>query len=384
MSLKISKKSFVNFFFLFFLFDLLFMPNFLMSAPLSFYLYIFGGYYFSCIKRSYLIAYFLLGIILFSSILFGSSLYSGEIQGNIKRALQLMIISSLVFFNYKLIDYHAIKKWIIWIISIFYMYILVLYLLFLNEYSFYSAYMSVVYPSSMQMLDINHLNGRFSYRFEDANSFSYLILLLSVLILYSTESAVSKFTLFVTSIAIILFTLSRGGAIGIFAILVAYVFFIERIRFISYKTLAFIFISTLLVYFLYNFLYSFYEFLEAKTLLEEDIGRGIGGGRIGKWYYFFDNFNFAPFGVGYALFDEGGIFRPHSDFIRLNMSYGVLIYFIFLYFFNKFSNNFFILWIAFSFPFLINSIIDSYRLFGLFILIYLLFKSDIHVKKYIR
>ena len=107
-----------------------------------------------------------------------------------------------------------------------------------------------------------------------------------------------------------------------------------------------------------------------------------GGGGLGKYYYWIENFNFLPWGVGYNLTVNGEVFRPHSDLIRLNLSYGVVATIIFFGLVRPKVKSHFALLIPFCFGFLINSMIDGHRTFGLFLVLYgLLYNLSIYRSK---
>lgn len=106
------------------------------------------------------------------------------------------------------------------------------------------------------------------------------------------------------------------------------------------------------------------------------MGTGLGGGRDKKYVYFLDNLNLKMYGVGYTLFIDGLEFRPHSDLIRIVLSYGVFFLFLFFALFipNNLKNA--LLLVSFMFPFLLNTVIDDYRLFGFFVMLFMFMKYD--------
>jgi hypothetical protein len=109
------------------------------------------------------------------------------------------------------------------------------------------------------------------------------------------------------------------------------------------------------------------ELLQSRVDEEESLGLGIGGGRIDKYTFFMKNINLLPVGVGYSLQQGGSEFRPHSDLIRINLSYGTLIFVPFLKLVFPKSKSLLPLFLAFCIPFLVNSIIDDYKLFPLYL-----------------
>jgi hypothetical protein len=109
-----------------------------------------------------------------------------------------------------------------------------------------------------------------------------------------------------------------------------------------------------------------YSIFDSRFEQEQD----LGGGRSGKYHYFVENFNFLPIGSGYHLRQNGEEFRPHSDLIRINLSYGVLALPLLLYFVFPRRKSQALLFVVFLVPFLINTVIDDYRLFGMYLLLF--------------
>jgi hypothetical protein len=98
----------------------------------------------------------------------------------------------------------------------------------------------------------------------------------------------------------------------------------------------------------------------------------VGGGRADKYAYFLQNLNVLPFGPGYHLQRSGAEFRPHSDLIRLNLAYGILALPLILYFVLPRRRSQVLLFAVFLVPFLINTVIDDYRLFPMYLLLFAL------------
>jgi hypothetical protein len=105
---------------------------------------------------------------------------------------------------------------------------------------------------------------------------------------------------------------------------------------------------------------------------EEAFGEGLGGGRTGKYLYWLQNYNLLPFGTGYNLQVNGIEFKPHSDLIRLNLSYGVLALPLLLYFVFPRQKSQILLFVVFLLPLLINTVIDDYRLLSVYLLLFTL------------
>lgn len=373
-----SREKVANYFFIFMLFDILFLPNFIMSTPISLFIYLIGVNYFFRFERNTALVYFCFLLVLFSSVFFGVISSGYDFVDNVKRAFQLSLILSLVFFDYRLINYIGIQRRVSLLVFLFIVYLLILYLLFVFSNGLYSDYMALVYPESIGMLDVNFMTVRFSYRFTDPNSLAYFLVLIFVFILSLSMSMKRKCFYSFIVFLLVVSTQSRGGITGFAIVFITHLFFVDKIklslRYVLYS-LNFLFCSILVFYFLYDYVELYYSSLQARREIEVAMGSAVGGTRLENWFYLFSNLNLYPFGVGYNLYKENDIFRPHSDFIRLNLSYGFFSIFLFFALFNNFSRRFYSLWAAFLIPFLINTIIDDYRIFGVFILIYIFLEN---------
>lgn len=378
VKLSMSREKVANYFFIFMLFDILFLPNFIMSTPISFFIYLIGVNYFFRFERNTALIYFCFLIVLFSSVFFGVISSGYDFEDNVKRAFQLSLMLSLVFFDYRLISYIWIQRRIAQLVFLVTVYLSMLFFLFLFSNELYSSYMALVYPESIEMLDVNFMTVRFSYRFTDPNSLAYFLVLVFVLILSLGMSMKRKYFYSFIVFLLVVSTQSRGGIMCFFIVFITHLFFVDKIkislRYVLYS-LNFLFFSILIFYFLYDYVQLYYSSLQARREIEVAMGSTVGGTRLENWFYFFSNLNLYPFGFGYNLYKENDIFRPHSDFIRLNLSYGFFSIFLFFALFNNFSTRFYSLWVAFLMPFLINTIIDDYRIFGIFILIYIFLKN---------
>ena len=361
----------------------MFLPTFLFSTPTSFFLCLLGARQLFIFKFNTVVVYLLLSMILIGSVLIGYYCIGIETVENIKRAVQLMLISSLVFFDYKKIDVDRIKKYILFLVLLFFIYCTVLNYFYINFNYLYNGYIVHLNPSLVGVLDVNYLPLRFSYFFTDPNSFSYFIVFLFAIVIYLEYGRWVTFACGLLAFLLILSTYSRGAFLGFIFVTLTYLIFNKEIKLSLNNTISVFTILIVVIIFVsyyFDYFYSFYEIMEERREVELAMGTGVGGGRLGKWYYFFENINLFPFGVGYTLFVNEQLFRPHSDFIRLNLSYGFMAIFIFLYFFNIFSRKYYFLWGALFIPFLINSVIDDYRLSGIFICLYYLVKNREAVK----
>lgn len=360
----------------FFLLDVLMFPKFLFSTPISFYFLLPIIFVSGRFELKSLVKIFILLTILLLSVLFGVASVGGDDSGNIKRMIQLFLVMSLVLFDYKKVDYIALISYMKAVLILFYIFVVIFLIIFSIDPTAYQNVVSFVYPEARAMLFENLSNSRYSLHFTDPNSFGYLVVFCFVLVLLLDFSFILKGLVFMTTTLIVLSTQSRGALLAFLLVVFAYWALClnkkDKLYFIFLLAVGLLF--SIIVFFESMQLY--WNFYQERKAIEESMGKGIGGGRLGSWVYFFDNINLNPlFGVGYYLERDGSVFRPHSDFIRLNLSYGLLIYFILFSFFGSFRKKYLMLWVAFLIPFLVNTVIDDFRLFGIFVLAFFLIKN---------
>jgi hypothetical protein len=231
---------------------------------------------------------------------------------------------------------------------------------------FYFNTISYFYPETVEYLLWNIQSLRFPYIFSDPNSAAYLISIITFLyIQLESNWSFLVFSLLISVVSVIL-TQSRGGLICEAIIFLFFIFSNLSPKKILGIALIIILILFAFWYLMGDFISDFYEVSLSRIDSEDG---DVGGGRVGKYFYFIKNINFYPFGFGYTLFREGIEFRPHSDLIRLNLSYGIFSIPLFFYLFpNKSKSQITFLFIILI-PFLINSLIDDFRLLGLAILV---------------
>ena len=345
-------------------FDLLILPrvNFSVLLPISLiFVLIYTPIKFNKKKG---VVIFIISLIIILSIIFGTIFQEkSNLIKNIQRGFQLLIILS---YSQLKIDFDIIKSIILKILRIYFVWLLILIIIFFYSNNIYSSLISVLYPDASEFLEWNITTLRFGYAFSDPNSAAYLtVMALLLYIIIEKNKYFLSISFFIASLAILL-TQSRGGLI---CLLIVFVYNLIKVKNIKLKI---IFITVLLlllfsgIYLYGEYINEFIEITKSRTEQEDS----IGGGRLEKYIYFINNINFLPFGVGYDLYKDGVEFRPHSDLIRLNLSYGILSIPLILYFFIPQSKDQWIFLLIISIPILINSLIDDYRLFGLALLIY--------------
>lgn len=366
MSLN-NKYDLTTFIQVFVLVDLLFIPRLLFAfgLPISIFLVIFSLLYRPVPARSLYISVLLLFLMILSvlyGIVTGYNLLPVE---SFKRVLQLF---SILLYSFIRFDSSKVQPHFIMILRIFYLWVFALMLLFLIYPEFYQRLAYAIYPESLDQLENNINILRFGYIFSDPNSFAYLLCITLVVYIFFEKNSKWSLASFFMVISVILSSQSRGALIAVAFILLNFLSSIKSD--LIYKKILFILVffvtSWILFHTLDNYILQLYSFHESR-LLQED---SFGGGRFEKYLYFFENFNVLPIGFGYHLHVNGVEFRPHSDLIRLNLSYGILSVPLFLYFvFPRYKSQL-LLFIVFMVPFMINTVIDDYRLFGLYVLFF--------------
>ncbi|EKO3740220.1 hypothetical protein P0E98_003131 [Vibrio metschnikovii] len=369
----LNKEKLNSFFIKFMVIDLLFFPNFLFSTPLSFFLLPCMLIFNNRLRASILSVFIVIFIFMLASVINGSIEHPSTEVENLKRMIQFLLIASLFLYKDSTFNFHGIVIFINKVVFffVFYLYIL-LFFSFFNE-SLYLTLISYLSPMSILQIKENVNINRFSYYFSDPNSLGYLLSFVSVYVLFHFKKPNVKIFIFTLIFVMVLFTQSRGALISMLLVTGVYTFY--KLDFSIKSIRAFIFISAFLIFtafLLQDYIILVNDAFKARSEIEAATGTGLGGGRDVKYKYLIDNFNFKLFGVGYSLYIDSKEFKPHSDFIRMILSYGffsLIPLCIFL-----FPSNFrsFVLLLAFSVPFMINTVVDDYRLFGIFIIFFII------------
>jgi hypothetical protein len=377
----IKKESLIDFFIVFFIFDLLFLPNFLASTPVSFFLLVLMSPLLFLIKKRYLLLYLLLLIVMLASVINGLTVYSVGTEDNLKRLMQMALVLALIFLNFEKVNFLLVERLINKLVLVFIFYLLIFLIFSLIIPDLYVSVMGVLSPNSIGMITANVEMFRFSYMFSDPNTLGYLLVFVAIYHLFYVRN--TKITLFVFFIIFILVlsTQSRGALLAFICVSSLIVLSRTRLSLNTIRVSFFILVFSSLFVLIFQDFFSFIiDAFEKRSEIEESMGTGLGGGRDKKYYYFLNNFSFNLYGVGYSLFIDGLEFRPHSDLIRIVLSYGFFFFILFSSLFvpNNFRNT--ILLFSFMFPFLLNSVVDDYRLFGVFVMLFLFMKYDKRLK----
>ena len=376
-ALSFGKQKLISFFLVFIVFDILFLPNFVLSTPVSFFLIVAFFPYVALIKRSYLYIYLMLVMIMILSNFNGASVNAEYAEENLKRLFQTLLILVVIFFNMKKLDYDYVESMLKKMLVFWIAYLVILWVVMNMSSGLYLTIMSHLAPNIMDSITENVEILRYSYMFSDPNTLGYLLVFLWIFSLFHFKRILTLQLTCAVLFCLILSTQSRGALLAV--IVVTSIFLLKRLEFNTSTVKLTLVMAVFLVAFLYisqDYLVFMIEAFEQRSEIEEATGSGVGGGRYEKYLYFFENFNFYPYGVGYQLLVDGREFRPHSDLIRTVFSYGPLFLILLCWLFIPKQFETLILSIAAAFPFLINSLTDDFRLFGMFIILFMFMKND--------
>lgn len=363
----VKQSDFSSFIQVFVLVDLLFFPRLLFAfgVPVSLFVIFFSFLYRPIPSRPLLVSMVLM-VLMLGSVLFGLAIGNNFTpEESLKRAIQLFTILLYSFIRF---DAEKVQSQFVMTLRFFYFWVFGIMLLFFLHPEIYHRVAFVIYPESLDQLENNINILRFGYFFSDPNSAAYLICFTLVGYLFFERNLKWGMVCSIMAIVIILSTQSRGSFIAITFIFLFYIFNLKAAqiyrKFLAILGLCLVF--WMLIYFLNDEVLQFYSIFEDRFDQEVD----IGGGRLGKYMDFLENFNIMPIGSGYHLFKDGVEFRPHSDLIRINMSYGLFALPLLFYFVFPRRNSQLLLFVVFMVPFMINTVIDDYRLFGMYILLF--------------
>jgi hypothetical protein len=348
--------------------DLLFMPRLLFAfgIPMSLLIVIV-----SLIRERFkwrgVICIFALCASMFTSVTYGtaSGINAVPIE-SLKRVFQLVTI--LLYALYRL-DLPLIGPALVKVLRAFYIWVFCAMLLFFFDPVFYAKLATYIYPETLDQLENTIFVFRFAYFFSDPNSAGYFICL--TLVAYLSMERQRSWTFLCATLATItvMATQSRGAYIAL--LLIFFYFMYGSDAPLGMKLRVIVFIALLmgaLATFYNDDITQAYAVFEGRFDQEDD----IGGGRADKYAYFLQKLNLLPFGPGYHLQRDGSEFRPHSDLIRLNLAYGILAIPLMLYFVIPRRRPQVLLFAVFLVPFLINTVIDDYRLFPMYLLCFAL------------
>lgn len=308
-----------------------------------------------------------LGTAMFSSVLFGAISGSNSVPiESFKRALQLMTI---LFYAFYRIDFTVIAPALVKVLRAFYIWVFFAMLLSFFDPFLYQRLFTYIYPETLDQLENTIEVLRFAYFFSDPNSAGYFICFTLVAYLSLERRLSWAFLCWPLATATVMATQSRGAYIALLLIFCYLMYGSDASRTTRIRVIVFIgLLAGALAFFYSEDITQAYAVFAGRFEQEDD----IGGGRADKYAYFLQNLNLLPFGPGYHLQRGGAEFLPHSDLIRLNLAYGILALPLMLYFVFPRRRSQVLLFAVFLVPFLINTVIDDYRLFPMYLLIFAL------------
>jgi hypothetical protein len=229
---------------------------------------------------------------------------------------------------------------------------------------------------------------RFAYLFSDPNTASYFFLMaISPPLIAFRDKPFWFATLAALSMMIIFIGQSRG-AVLIFPAILLFTYFYKTSDY-SFNYIApriatfFLVISLGFVIFLIYFYFNADNIVLNKAYSRLFSGDGSyvnGGNRFDIWFQGINYYLPLPFGRGYSLCMNDGLYFPHSDFFGILYRYGFIALFAIIFFlFYKFSASFSLFFpglMAFS----INSLVDEQKVFSLFLML-LAFNLNDHKSK---
>jgi hypothetical protein len=232
-----------------------------------------------------------------------------------------------------------------------------------------------LYPTIGPGMASHLLFLRFAFFFEDSNSAAYFFLI-AVGFLFTTKrlKPLGAVLLVVVAICGVLVTQSRGALLAAFLMLIFGLVndrevVRQHIKWVGFAV-AFVAVLGIGLFVWLNLATggstygSLLAHLVRSRLLQAE---GITEGRPTHYVWAVTHLLPLPLGRGYSLFQDGDIFRPHSDHLRLLYSYGIIAYLatIQLLFRRLFRAP--VLMLPALMAFSINSLIDDNKLIGLFL-----------------
>lgn len=281
-----------------------------------------------------------------------------------KRVLQL---STLLFYSFYRIYINKIQSALVFVLRGFYVWVFCLMLLSYSNPILYKRILTQIYPESLDNLEWNLATFRYSYFYTDPNSAAYLICFTLAAYAFLERQLLWGLLCGTLATLTVIGTQSRGAYVTLLIIFMFVVLRKEVSRVKKLLTILMFILSVLAIASYYKYeVQQAYKIYKLRISSEDE----LGGGRAGKYIYFLQNLNVLPFGTGYNLLRDGFEFRPHSDLIRLNLSYGAFALPVLLYFVLPRRKLQLPLFLVFLVPFLINTVIDDYRLLPLYLLLF--------------
>lgn len=377
---KDKTQMYSNFILTFIFIDLLLLPNFplfIMPLSLPVVVWMIGLKKIRISKDKEFIICLLLGILVLVSVLLSFLQTSSNFGGmnvwmeNIKRGFQLLTS----FLYYFIIKNSSVKSQIN-LKKIMMIFVATYSLLGVISYFNIALYFKILellliynpFVSDWFLIQRVEL-FRYTYIWMDPNNAAYAFqMVIFYMLINESLKAHERLYLYFSLILSIVLSMSTGAILS--AALFFLMFNISKIKRITLFRTSYgkIFSGMLILLLGSSILVSLYVVFntQSDSIVRYSIDRMTGntdGGRIGKYIFMFKDKFPNLIGEGYTLIREGVIFRPHSDHLRFIYSYGVLAYFLSLWFFFRHaiysSKYLFIIpgFVAYS----INSLIDEQK-----------------------
>lgn len=381
--MQISKKWIRNLAILVYI-DLLFFPYFQtvimpFSLPVVGIVIATGKMKFPYLFKRF---FFLVATLMLFSLLFGYFLPQSApyIVENFKRIIQFLSSFVYLIFFFCVARQHKIEKHLRTISLIF-----IAYFSMLAAWSFFdpelvrgtieNIYGRLVISESVYL---QHL--RFSYIFNDPNTAGYFLMIAVLPWFPFWESMTVRSILVYFCFANAFLIQSRGAMLSLALALLLWVFPRDWVRLKIRKmdvwnilriSAAFLVVSSIVIFVFFptiapvivdNKIFGFGS--ERLSTSQYDEGTGI---RFDIWQGYTTSLLPLPIGIGYMFKIQGREFFPHSDLLRFTYSYGFIAAGLFVRWFLRSSFHYPLIFIPALVPFMINSLIDEQKLFGLFL-----------------
>jgi hypothetical protein len=294
---------------------------------------------------------------------------------NFKRAGQLMSCFVYYFFFYWLVRNRRVD--LRWVLVAFVVYHTFLVVMFIIDPLASVKMRGNIYAATAVSAKLVYMFLRFSYMFEDPNTDGYFFLIVFFFLLPMVKTRLFKALLLVVAILTLIAVQSLGAfiamGVGLAIYLIAGMVKSKARMSGVFKWVAPVVIVGLLTGAAVPLLSNnkdnkiaglgiIVEFLQRRDNASSGKARAVRYSIAAK--------NYTPFiiGRGYSLLVDGDEFRPHSDNLRMIISYGLIAYacMLFLLFRNLFDKEFLFI-IPALMTFCINSLIDETKLFSLFL-----------------
>jgi len=378
---KDKTQIYSNFILTFIFIDLLLLPNFplfIMPLSLPVVVWMIGLKKIRIVKDKEFIICLLLGILVLVSVLLSLLQTSSNFAGmnvwieNIKRGFQLLTS----FLYYFIIKNSSVKSQIN---------LKKIMMIFVATYSLLGviSYLDIaLYFRILELLGINNpfvsdwfLRQRielfrYAYIWIDPNNAAYAFqMIIFYMLLNEKLKPVEKMYLYFSLILSLVLSMSTGALLSTFIFFALY-FMIKLKNSIRIKTsYRKIFSGTLtivsglvIIGIIYLLSGENLEFISSYSF--ERMLDNTSGGRLEKYAFMFKDKLPNLIGEGYILIREGYFFRPHSDHLRFMYSYGLVAYFISLWFFFRhaiYSSKYLFVIPGFM-AYSINSLIDEQKI----------------------